>query len=810
MHCFILNKFKIQSSMKNIIFYSIVLLFLAINPEPLKAQHFAREMHFSPDKRKLITGNQPYKGFYKADIIHTINIQFSDPNYWNILTSNFPSRTDMPATVTIDGVVYDSAGVRFKGNSSYSNITSSQKKSFNIALDDWKKGQNVGGYNTVVLNNGYSDPSFAREVVYEKQVSKHAASPKGNFAHLYLNGQDWGLYSNVEQLNHDFEKEWFRSHTGAMWRARNPPGSPAASGKNGDSLSALYDFGTDTNFYSQHYYLKSSAIPEPDTKLMTAIRVLDTVSSSNIEQILGDYIDIDQSLWLLASENGWADDDSYLFKARKDYYIYYEPESNRLIPLEMDGNDVFNTSYLNTGPFFNSTNPNFALMYKLLNIPVLRQRYLAHLRTVVYDELDTTEVFPMLDLYHSMVDSIVFADPKKLYTYSNFTGSLAAMKSFVIQRINFLLADAEVNHTGPVISNVIFYGDSVAWQRPHPNTNVWVTANVTSPSGINQVSLYSGTELSGKFSKITMIDDGLHHDQSAGDGIYGATISGKPGATWVRFYVEATANDAPKTVSYEPTGAEHDVYVYLVLPDTSANTSVVINELMAKNISSAADSSGQYDDWIELYNNSNQSIDISGYYLTDSIFNLRKWKFPQGTIIPANGYQIVWADETENQGRFHTNFKLSSTQGEILMLMDSSANLVDQVTYGQQQADMGFARVPNGIGSFIIQAPTFATNNNPALQIGFHAIDSSGCSPFLASFVNTSLNAISYSWSFGDSSQVDHTNAPTHLYTNPGTYTCTLIATSFSDADTISTTIHVLSGSGFNFPSDTIISPLST
>ena len=46
------------------------------------------------------------------------------------------------------------------------------------------------------------------------------------------------------------------------------------------------------------------------------------------------------------------------------------------------------------------------------------------------------------------------------------------------------------------------------------------------------------------------------------------------------------------------------------------NIDVVINELMSDNVTAVADEAGEFDDWIELYNNSNAPIDISGYGLS--------------------------------------------------------------------------------------------------------------------------------------------------------------------------------------------------
>jgi hypothetical protein len=119
---------------------------------------------------------------------------------------------------------------------------------------------------------------------------------------------------------------------------------------------------------------------------------------------------------------------------------------------------------------------------------------------------------------------------------------------------------------------------------------------------------------------------------------------------------------------------------------------------------------GEFDDWIELYNNSSNQVDLSGFFLSDNILNLDKWEIPSGTILPANGYLIFWADEDSSQGLNHCNFKLSSL-GESVMLFDAELNLVDSLNFGAEQTDVAFARVPNGLGAFVHQSPTFNANN---------------------------------------------------------------------------------------------------
>ncbi|MBP7476901.1 MAG: lamin tail domain-containing protein [Chitinophagales bacterium] len=80
--------------------------------------------------------------------------------------------------------------------------------------------------------------------------------------------------------------------------------------------------------------------------------------------------------------------------------------------------------------------------------------------------------------------------------------------------------------------------------------------------------------------------------------------------------------------------------LFLSISSTCAIGQVVINEIMASNTSIVKDNAGEFDDWIELYNTSNSAFDLSGFYLTDSSGDLKKWKIKKGTIIPAKGYAI--------------------------------------------------------------------------------------------------------------------------------------------------------------------------
>ena len=133
---------------------------------------------------------------------------------------------------------------------------------------------------------------------------------------------------------------------------------------------------------------------------------------------------------------------------------------------------------------------------------------------------------------------------------------------------------------------------------------------------------------------------------------------------------------------------------------------VVINELMADNDNTVPDPQGDYDDWLELHNLTDMALPLTGLYLSDKEDNPTKWAFPENTMIPANGYLLVWLDEDHDDENategLHANFKLSKG-GETVMLVDTDARgnqVLDSITFEEQETDVAFGRWPNGTGGF--------------------------------------------------------------------------------------------------------------
>jgi hypothetical protein len=689
-------------------------LFLSSNTY---SQGFPSEMDYKESEHILYTGGNKSNGLYEEDKLETIDLSFTQANYWALLAANKASGTELEATLTYKGDTYPGVGVRFKGNTSYNNVPG-DKKSFNVTTDFVTAGADIDGYETFNFNNCFQDESFIREVFYLNSIQNHIPAAKSNYIQLTLNGEDWGIYPNVQQLNAEFIREWFSNDEGSRWRAQKAStgggpggGGPGGGTQWGSGTGALNYLGSNQADYEDNYTLKSSTVANPWTDLINTCDILDNGSLANMEANLPSTMDIDRALWFLAAEILFTDDDGYAYKGTMDYLLYFDIGTNRMVPLEFDGNSVMDPGKATWSPFYNENNANYPLMNRLFAIPGLRQRYLAHIRTLVEETFEPTIAHAKIDEYAAFIDAAVQADPKKLYTYNAFVSGVTELKDFVSTRYNFLNSNNEFNRIGPSITNSSFETNGVLWENPDGLEEVDIKATLNHNLGISSAWLYFATGLEGNFDKIEMFDDGAHNDGAAGDGVYGEAIMGYAVGTTVRYYIEAIANNAQNSASYMPQGAEHNIFVYKVNAVEAADKSIVINEIMAKNKTGATDEAGQTDDWIELYNKSTNSISLDGWNITDNQFNVTKFTIPTGTTIGPDEYVIIWADEDSNQGALHANFKLSG-DGEALILFNSVDEVVDEIEFPTQTDDIAYARVPNGTGNLIFQSATHKGNND--------------------------------------------------------------------------------------------------
>lgn len=655
---------------------------------------------------------------YDLNTIQKIEITFTqaDWDYQMDTAKNGAEGYLMASQVLINGVSFDSVGVKYKGNSSYDSTR--LKNPLHLSINEFKN-QKYQGYSDIKLSNGFSDPSMIREVLAYQILKNYMHCPLSNFAQVYINGNYVGIYSNDENIDKKFCADHFYSNQGTFFKC-NPVGNPGITTK-----SNFRFVNNDSSSYQTYYELKSKSGWNELVKLCDSV--------SNNTSSLDNMLDIDRVIWMLAFNNTIINLDSYNGVFAQNHYTYRD-NTNHYNPVIWDMNMAFggfpfagaggtsmgtlaSISQLQQFAFNNhATDTYWPLINAVHANATYKRKYVAHMRTILNEFFVSSDYETLASQLRSIIDTAVQSDNNKFYSYTKFqqamdsatsvgSYSVPGIKTLMNGRAAYLLSTSEFSATPPTISSI---ATSVA--NPVHATSFDLRATVIN-TNINDVSIGYRFDIRDKFTKTAMFDDGLHNDNAAGDGIFGVSLTMNGGA--MQYYIYAENNAAGM---FSPQRAEHEFYTLYAASQAPASNELVINELLSDNVDNERDEYNETEDWVELYNKSNNTLDLSNVYLSDDVSNLLKWKFPAKTMIVPDSYLTIWTDDDSMEHILHTNFNLNKDTG-VLFLSNASGSILDSISFQNQTTNVSFGRYPNGTGSFIPMNTTFgAINNNYPLS----------------------------------------------------------------------------------------------
>lgn len=134
-----------------------------------------------------------------------------------------------------------------------------------------------------------------------------------------------------------------------------------------------------------------------------------------------------------------------------------------------------------------------------------------------------------------------------------------------------------------------------------------------------------------------------------------------------------------------------------------------INEVVSSNDGVSIDDTGQPEDWLELINASDTTINLKEFAIADSARQFHP--LPNIELMPGQTLQL-WADDETDQGVDHLPFKLSADGDSLFIRQNSTGDIVEQVEIPPMRTDYAYARFPSGSGAFSICRYTSAGTPN--------------------------------------------------------------------------------------------------
>lgn len=684
----------------------------------------------------------PAHPLFDGDAVHEIELTFAQPDWWEQLVANYEDvdQPDILASFSWEGVQLDSIGVRFKGNSSYYNY-SGLKKSFKLDLDTYVSGQEIDGLDKLNLNNAFLDPSFVRErCAYEVCEAAGLPTVRTNYAALTINGEYWGLYILVEQLDQEFLESRFGSgEEGNLWK--------------GEPHGSLEWLGTDEADYHDDYELKTNEELDDWSALVDLVDVLNNESLAALRDSLHNRMDVNSALAMLAVDNLMVNLDSYIGRCA-NYYLYHRDLDSRFVFAKWDLNEAWGVFNFNLQPTQlrqldpHWTNPQFGedrpLAERLWQIPEFDDVYLGHFRKLMAGVAQPDTLLARMEALHDLVRPWALSDPNMMFTDAQFEAAIDSdvyasggpppgrlipgLRPFIEARDDWLTA--QIGSWTPIeglVLNEVMASNASTVADEYGEYEDWVELLNTgaAPVALGGLGLTDHMEGTADFVlPDTVLAPGARL-------LVWADEEPEQGPLHAPFKLDADGEDLHLTdgavtieqLSWPALGSDVAWGRWpdgtgewrLLAPATPGSENqaggggevpmLFVNEFLASNDSGLQDETGTCEDWLELYNPGLESVDLGGLFLTDDFTQPTQWMLPD-TTLPARGHLVVWCDDDADDGPLHATFKLGAG-GEAIGLFASLAGgngLIDGVEFSAQETDVSQGRSVDGGAEWVFFA----------------------------------------------------------------------------------------------------------
>ena len=366
----------------------------------------------------------PYvHALFDDSYVHTIDIQIDD---WASFTENAQNEEYVSCDVVIDGETFYNVGLRAKGNNSL-RLTEEyglSRYSLKLEFDHFQDGGNYHGLDKLSLDASFQDNSYMKTfLVFDMMSFMQVPTPLCSYVFVTVNGEDWGLFLAIEEIENSFARRNFGNHYGQLYK----PDYQSLNAENADVALKYID--DDPGSYPNIFNNTKFPIDEQDQKrLIQALKVL----SENKD--LETAINVDEVLRYFTVQVFVMNWDSYIGHTGHNYFLYEEDGMLSILP--WDYNLAFGTYALGmSNPI---RDPNVLINYPIntpaeghimLNRPLYHhlmqhneylQLYHEYFNELIADYFESQLFETTIRKTQKMIAPYVQNDPTSFCSYQDF------------------------------------------------------------------------------------------------------------------------------------------------------------------------------------------------------------------------------------------------------------------------------------------------------------------------------------------------------------------------------------------------------
>ncbi|MFM7726376.1 MAG: CotH kinase family protein, partial [Flavobacteriales bacterium] len=495
------------------------------------------------------------------------------------------------------------------------------KKSFKISFNTFDAGgdwQNLEKLNLLATVN---DPSLMRSKLSHDLFRKMGiAAARTSYTRLYINNEYRGVYLNVEQIDEQMTSTYFDNQgDGNLYKCTYPADLDFISNNADD-----YQF---ANWGERHYDLKTNEYLDDYTDLSEFIATLNNTPAANLQCALPGKFHVSEYLKIAAIDVLLGHWDNHIF-LKNNFYLYHDQLTDRIrfIPYDLDntlGIDWIGIDWTNRAIYNWSMEGEERPLYtRLMQNATYRSLFSSHVDELCNGYFHPDSISQQIDHWQSLLQPHVNEDPYYSldFGYDVNTFNQSPWEGCCNHVPNGIVPFVEARRMS-ALNQLESYstGFDAHWIVQRIDTNA-VSLRAQIDGALNSIqanyswdgaAYNSGTMTEGEEGEFTF--DGPVFNTAENKLYYRAIVNGNS--------------------SFPCTPDFHWM--------TRSTLGVRINEVCAANQSLVADNVGEFDDWVELYNTTDNTLSLTNCFLTDDPGNWNRWKLPD-TLLAAHSFMLFW------------------------------------------------------------------------------------------------------------------------------------------------------------------------